>query len=237
MEEFEIIQKLQQLKEIKPRREWVSQTKAQITRERKIWGFLPSFEFKLQPAFAMGALVLLVILGAVFGLMNNSQNPVVTINPNVNFQDPTKYLALAEESIDNIKEVAAEDGQERILAAMEDTQEILEKAAKALPSKPTSPEETEEIVKKVAQINQKAKEIKETLGVDINPEPLTSKTTEMIKQGIEDTTAKLVEAEIKILEGSILTEEQQKLFEQAKEDYEKGNYQEALEKILQLTNN
>jgi len=58
----------------------------------------------------------------------------------------------------------------------------------------------------------------------------------MIKNGIEDTTQKLVSIQMQMLENASLTEKQQELFQEAKDLYNQGKYQEALEKILVLTN-
>ena len=58
----------------------------------------------------------------------------------------------------------------------------------------------------------------------------------MIKNGIEVTTQELEHIQIQMLENSSLTEKQQELFEEAKMLYNQGKYQEALEKILILTN-
>lgn len=245
MEEKEIIAQLKLLREIRPDADWVANTRKKVVPQRKqsIWevfgfGQLKIWQPKLQPAIVMSGFLFFIISIALIGLanINKSYAPVISFNPNVNFNDPTRYLTLAEQRIQEIKEIAQNNGDDKILTALKDTQEAIEKAAKALPSKPDSPEKTKEIVKKVAEINKKAQEIKKELGVEIDPTTLTSKTEEMIKNGIEDTTQKLVEVEIRILENSSLNDQQQALFEEAKTLYNEGKYQEALEKILTLTN-
>ena len=52
---------------------------------------------------------------------------------------------------------------------------------------------------------------------------------------LDNAISQLVKREIKDLESRTLTEKQQKLLEGAKEDYERGNYSLALEKILFLS--
>jgi len=54
---------------------------------------------------------------------------------------------------------------------------------------------------------------------------------------LDDALAQLVESQIKDLEGRTLTEEQEDILAQAKEDYEAGNYSDALIKILILSQN
>lgn len=245
MNEKEIIEKLQLLREIKPEKEWVVATKERIVPQRRqsmweVFSYFGSkvFQAELKPAFVMGVFLATIMSVALFGLLNinKTQAPVISLNPNVNFNDPTQYLDLAEKKIQEIKQIAQSDGDGRIIGILQDTQEAIEKAAKALPPKPENPEKTKEIVQKVAEINKKAQEIKQELGVEIDPSTLTSKTEEMIKNGIEDTTQKLVSIQMQMLENASLTEKQQELFQEAKDLYNQGKYQEALEKILVLTN-
>jgi len=245
MNEKEIIAKLQLLREIKPEKEWVVATRKKIIPQRRqsmweVFSYLGSKVFRpeLRPAFAMGVFLATIMSIALFGLfnINKTQAPVISLNPNVNFNDPAQYLDLAEKKIQEIEKIAQNDGDGRIIGILQDTQTAIEKAAKSLPSKPENPEKTKEIVKKVAEINKKAQEIKQELGVEIDSSVLTSKTEEMIKNGIEDTAQELARIQIQMLENSSLTEKQQELFQEAKTLYNQGKYQEALEKILILTN-
>ena len=245
MNEKEIIAKLQLLREIKPEKEWVAVTKEKIIPQKRqsMWELFNYFGSKvfrpeLRPAFAMSVFLAVIMGIALFGLISidKTQAPVISINPNVNFNDPSEYLALAEKKIQEIEKIAQDDGDGRIVGILQDTQKAIEKAARALPPKPENPEKTKEIVRKVAEINKKAQEIKRELGVEIDSSVLTSKTEEMIKNGIEDTTQELAHIQIQMLENSSLTEKQQELFEEAKMLYNQGKYQEALEKILILTN-
>jgi len=245
MNEKEIIAKLQLLREIKPEKEWVVATRKKIIPQRRqsmweVFSYLGSKVFRpeLRPAFAMGVFLATIMSIALFGLfnINKTQAPVISLNPNVNFNDPAQYLDLAEKKIQEIEKIAQNDGDGRIIGILQDTQTAIEKAAKSLPPKPENPEKTKEIVKKVAEINKKAQEIKQELGVEIDSSVLTSKTEEMIKNGIEDTAQELARIQIQMLENSSLTEKQQELFQEAKTLYNQGKYQEALEKILILTN-
>ncbi len=245
MNEKEIIAKLQLLREIKPEKEWVAVTKEKIIPQKRqsMWELFNYFGSKvfrpeLRPAFAMSVFLAVIMGIALFGLISidKTQAPVISINPNVNFNDPSEYLTLAEKKIQEIEKIAQDDGDGRIVGILQDTQKAIEKAARALPPKPENPEKTKEIVRKVAEINKKAQEIKRELGVEIDSSVLTSKTEEMIKNGIEDTTQELAHIQIQMLENSSLTEKQQELFEEAKILYNQGKYQEALEKILILTN-
>jgi RNA polymerase-interacting CarD/CdnL/TRCF family regulator len=72
--------------------------------------------------------------------------------------------------------------------------------------------------------------------IKITTSVLAAGVTEKIKEGKEETTAKLTEELIKAAKTWNLTEEQQKLLKEAEEDYNNGNYQQGLEKILTLTN-
>ena len=236
MEEFEIIHKIQKLRNIEPRKEWTEEMRNRFLEpKRKVWGFLPSFQFNLRPAAALASLVALLIVGVGLGLVFRFQNPIVSLSSRS--QDPSHYLTLAEKNIDNIKMAAAQDNKGKILSMTRNAQKIIEKAANLLPLKPKDPKQAKEIVEKVAKITQKSQAINKSLGIDINTKSLASKTEKMVKNGIKDARAKLVEAEIKSLEGRSLTREQEKLFLQAKNDYNKGNFEQALEKILELTNN
>jgi hypothetical protein len=243
MDEAQIVQKIQELKEIKPRKEWVVSTKSQILGEARqpIWRvFIPQPEFRLQPALVIPFIILLLIGGSLLGLLKNSDHPVISLNPNFSVQNPEFYLNLAEAKLDEVKKIAQEDQDEKILQTIQETSVIIKKAAESLPVESKNAAETEKIVKKVASINKKMREVQETLGTKVGEEEvktLTEKTAQLLENSIENTTAKLVESLITATERSSLTEAQRELFEEAKIDYQEGRYQEALEKLLELSNN
>ena len=143
MNEKEIIAKLQLLREIKPEKEWVAVTKEKIIPQKRqsMWELFNYFGSKvfrpeLRPAFAMSVFLAVIMGIALFGLISidKTQAPVISINPNVNFNDPSEYLALAEKKIQEIEKIAQDDGDGRIVGILQDTQTAIEKAADRTPS-------------------------------------------------------------------------------------------------------
>jgi len=148
------------------------------------------------------------------------------------------YLVLAETKLSQLQT------PEKINPSdLKEVVEILDRAADSISSMPKNPAATAEVVEGVAGIKkqvQKLAENKQTAGVEeikAKTSVLASKVSEKLKENIQDTTAEYVKSLIKMLKTRSLTDEQQELFKKAEADYNNGNYEQALEEILKLTNN
>jgi hypothetical protein len=235
MKEEEIIKKIQCLKEIKPAKEWVKETRIQILGQREKFWPVYTFNFAKKPAFVFTVLILILITGALIGLLRSSNfqfltSPILEIVSQNNY-DYNYYLEKAER---NLEKIFSNPSEEEKKVVIEDTAQAIKKAVQNLPLRPSNPEESAKIVEKVKSIEKKlaslgpeAKEIsKETAN-------LKEKTKEMIENEIYRIR---VETELAMLEKRLLNNEQKELLNEAKKAYKQGEYLKALEKILQLTN-
>jgi hypothetical protein len=235
MKDSQIIKEIRKLQAIQPRKEWVLQTKTQILGEKQsLWEvFLSSFQF--QPKMAYSFLAILILVGvAFFGFFNYPQNSVLTLKPNQVVAGPEYYLTLAEGKLDQIANNSQIDASQ-----IQEATDIIKKAAESLPKQAKDPKKTAKIVEKVASINEKIGKVQKALGKEVaekEVKALTTKTTQLLENSITRTQAELVRIQIEMLQKTSLNEKQQKLFQEAQKDYQDGRYQQALEKILKLTN-
>lgn len=233
----ELINKIQTLKGIKPRKDWVVLTKNQILKERNIsqetvlsfWNF-PRLIFQYKTAVA--TLAVFGILIGTFGLAQKAMPgdslyafKKIVEKTKLSFvpeqEKPALHLEYANERLQAIARIVQSNGTEKITPIIEEYQADVSEAAKSL-SQIEKPD-----VKKVAQ---KAREIEESkqkieaLGV------IVGETKEW-----DNALAKIVEDQIKDLEEMSLSETQIEVLKEIKVDYEGGNYSQALEKILLLS--
>lgn len=238
MTEKELIGKIRELRQIKPRKDWVYLTKSQILgREQKI-ELTPFFTF-LKPAYA--GLVFVFVLVGIFGFSQNSLpgDPLYLIKKiteksrAVFISEEGKsgfQLKLTSERLDDLAKVVEANQVGKLSPALKEFTAAKFEAQKELAKTIQNKSETEAIklAKKVAPelkaMNEKEGRVLSSLGLEPTQEA--------------DTPAEktVVELLLKDLENATLNEEQQGLFTEAKADYEKGEYWSALEKILLLTN-
>lgn len=244
MNEEKLIEKIKQLKEIKPNKDWVFQLKKEIFSqevEPKI-DWLSVFTFVPRHKLAFATLTVVFVLIGVFGFAQNSLPgeflyPVkkvvemAQINLAAKEQKPRLQLELANKRLADIAKIAEANEAKKLAPAVEEFQASVSQAAKNLTeiakTEIAEPGRTTKISKEVVLEVQKLEEQKqkiEDLGI------IVGKTEEL-----NDALAQLVEREIKDLEGRALTESQQELLLEAKETSENGNYSQALETILKAS--
>jgi len=240
--EKQLISKLQELRQIKPSNNWVVFTKEQVFRKeetRPEFSFISfikeiqkgeRFVFQHKPAFAF-ALSLLILIG-VFGFAQNSVPgdslfPLKKIAEKgtavfVSEKDQAKHdLEVAGKRLDDLFKIAEENEVKNLAPAINEYKESVSKAAESL----ATMESVKEIVEEIKKLEQKEEEVK-SLGIEIGE-----------SEELHSALAKIVEAEIEDLEGKTLSEEKQGILTEVKQDYEAGDYYDALEKILLLINN
>lgn len=255
MTEKELIAKIQELRQIKPRQDWVILTKNQIlgtstelsaSEEKPQFSFIvflrelqrgEKFVFQHKPAFAI-IITLLVLIG-VFGFAQNSvpgdflfslkkiaeQSQTVFISEK---EQPKHNLEAVNKRLDDLTKIAQANQSQKLGPAITEYQQTVSKAVESL-SRTDSKKDSQnlkEIVAEVKKIEEKTNIIK-SLGIEGIGE----------NQEWDNALAQIVEREIKGLEETTLTEKQQEALIEVKSDYEAGNYSQALEKILLLTNN
>ncbi len=251
MTEPDVIAKIRELRQIKPRKDWVLLTKERILGKEEIardrvsgnFSFIDflkeiqrgeRFIFQHKPAFA--TLLSLTILIGLFGFVQNSlpgdalfsikkiteQSQAVFVSEK---EQPKRNLELVNKRLDDLTKIAQTNAVKNLAPAINEFQASVSKAAESLTK--TDTKKDLQVVKVIAlevkKLAEKTDKIK-SLGVEIGE-----------NKELDNALAKIVEEEIKDLEARNLMEDQKDLLTKAKEDYQQGNYSQALEKILILS--
>jgi len=236
MIEADLIKKIQLLKNVEPRKDWVSLNKKEIFREEisqnkfsQIIDFLPRMNYWkfLVPAvsFCLPFIILAVSQNALPGdalysvkkLTEKTQAVFVSGTEKTNVQ-----LGFVNKRLEELDRIVAADQKSKIAPAIEEYQASMSEAVKNLvATKNTDVKEVIQQTKNIEESKQKA----EALGVKL------SETDD----GLNTALASLVDREIKDLENRNLNDGQQELLTEVKTAYQAGDYNLALEKILQAT--
>lgn len=246
MTEKDLIRQLKELREIQPRKDWVVLTK------KRIFNQDPQFEakmgFTLFPLFNKLALAPVISVLIIIGLLGFAQHTVpgdfffslkkVTESAQVKLsseiQKPEAHLKLANKRLEELTKIAEADHRvENLAPAIEEFQANMAQATKGLVKMGVNVTSSDSmVIKGIVDESQKLGENKqkiEALGIVIGEtEELDSALRKLEKQ----TAAILIED----LESRTLSEDDQKLLEEAKQAFGGGNYSLALEKIWTLSN-
>jgi len=248
MTEKELIAKIKELRQIKPKKDWVVLAKAQILGEEKLPVEVKPQHFSVFPLneviaglrvifthkFAFATLTLILVLVGVFGFAQNTLPgdllfPIKKISEQgrtffvSNQEKPTIQLELTNKRLEELKKIAKANQTQKLAPALKEFQASINQAAENIKNIKEPQKITKEIVFQTKKLEESKAEV-EALGVVIG------ETGEL-----EDALSQLVTREIKDLETRTLTEEQSRILEEVKKDYEAKNYSKALEKILTLT--
>lgn len=233
--ESDLIKKIQKLRSIKPRKNWVVLTKNQILGEElapeispKGLPFLGLFRYK----YAFAGLAVILILGGTFAFAQKALPgdflytlKKVAEKTRLSFaseeERPNLQLEYANERLENLVKVVEANQVRKLAPIIEEYQANVSEAAKSL-TKVKEPD-VKEIVQRTKKIEENKQELK-ALGI------IVGETEEW-----NNAVAQVVENQIKDLEKSSLSEKQEEILEEIKIDYENGNYSQALEKILLLS--
>lgn len=235
--ETELIQKIKELRGIEPNKEWVFLTKKEILGDKLSsagTGIFRMFESALsyKYKYALSGLVAILLAGGIFisaqqALPGDLLYPVkrtiektrLVLAPKE--QQPNIQLEYANEKLESVVKVAQEKKVEKLAPLIEEYQINISEAARVL-ERVKNPD-VKEIVKEAKQLEEN-KEKAQSLGIVIEE-----------SKELDNVLAKLVREQIKELQRNSLSLEQEKIFKQVKEDYKKGKYSQALEKILILS--
>lgn len=233
--ETELIKKIQGLKGIKPRKNWVILTKNQILGEEfspevsprslPFWGL---FQYK----YALVSLLVVLMLGGTFAfaqkalpgdLLYTLKRVVEKTRLSLVSEEerPNLQLEYANERLESLVKVVETNQKRKLAPIIEEYQANVSEAAKSLTKVRNL--DVKEIVQKTKQIEENKQKIK-ALGI------IVGETEEL-----DNALAQIVESQIEDLEKRSLSETQAGLLERAKEDYQEGNYSQALEKIWFLS--
>lgn len=236
MTEADLIKRIQLLKNVKPREDWVSLTKKEIFGDEipannkfsQVVEVLPRVNFwrVLVPAFSF-CLPFILLAVSQNALPGDTLYPVkkLTEKSQAYFVSKDKLaevqLGMANRRLEDLNKIAQTSQTNKLIPALAEYQASISEAVKNLAQvKKTDIKEIVQQTKKLEENKQKA----EALGVVIGG------TNEL-----NSALATLADREIKDLESRMLNEAQQELLAEAKENFEAGNYSQALEKILQAT--
>ena len=193
--------------------------------------YLTGLIFRHKPAFAF-ALSVLILIG-VFGFAQNSVPgdslfPLKRIAEKgtavfVSEKDQAKHsFELANKRLDDLTKIAEENEVKNLAPAINEYQKSVSKAAESL----VQAELGQEIINQVKKLEESKQILIEVYGIaGLEEEEQANPTKIVVEWLIEDS------------ENSSLTEEKQEILAEVKEDYEAGDYFQALEKILLLINN
>ncbi|UZE93488.1 MAG: hypothetical protein IB617_01490 [Candidatus Nealsonbacteria bacterium] len=224
MTENQLIKKIKRLKAIKPRRNWVLLNKKQILGEERRIEIFPFF----RPVYA-GLFCLLFLAG----LFEFSQNALpgeflyylkkITERSQLILSSeeerPGLNLELVNKRLEELNQIAQNNEVRKLAPALKEYQASVFEAVKSL-TKITATTSDSLVIKGIAEKTQKLEENKEILGTLLEIDE---------KLNPVKVVAELL---IKDMEKTFLTEEDEEILEQAKQDFENGNYSEALERIL-----
>jgi len=234
--ETELIKKIQTLRGVKPGKDWVLLTKKQILDEEfspevspKSLPFLGLFRYRYA---LVSLLVLLALGGGTFAfaqralpgdLLYTLKRVVEKTRLSLVSEEerPNLQLEYANQRLASLVEVVEANRVRKLAPIIEEYQANASEAAKGLNK--VKNVDVREIVQKTKEIEENKQKI-EALGV------IVGETEEL-----DRALARVVENLIEDLEKGSLSEDQKELLEAAKEDYQAGNYPQALERILLLS--
>jgi len=242
MNQKELINSIKQLKEIKPRQEWVSLVKSQIL-PNKTWSIaniLPQLNYQtlhlLQKvkgqrrlAYAFATLVFIIVGMFGFAQYTVPGDLLFSVKKITESQDP---FQIAYNRSEELVQILKENKTQNIASAVSEFKASISGAAKNLVLSLTqqdnkkSLKELKDIAAEVKKIQDNQKQA-ETLGIDISQ-------TEEVKE-LDNALSSLVKDQIDDLEKATLTESQQKALGQAKDLYSQQKYSDALEEILLIS--
>ncbi|MFH1036842.1 MAG: DUF5667 domain-containing protein [Patescibacteria group bacterium] len=238
MEDKALINKLKELRKIEPSHDWVISTKTMILGEapRTGWisnfGFFPNFVFRYNKAI----FATLIVFGFVAGAFTFSQNSLpgdpfyvfkkITESSRMAFADekdlPKLQLELVNQRLEELDRIAKGNRPQNLASAIQEFQANMSKAAENMIKVQDS--DVNEIVSETKKIEENKERI-ESLGIVIG------ETTDL-----DSALLQLIDREIKDLEVRTLSDSQKEIFTQAVDAFKTGNYSDALEKILLLSN-
>ena len=244
MTEKELIAKIKELRQIKPRKDWVVLVKERILSEepdlargRASVGFkemLTGLRFILGHKLAFSTLTAILVLIGVFGFAQGSlpgdflySVKKVAEGTETLFTPPAEQLQrnleIANKRLDELTKIAQTNSVKNLAPAINEVQASVSKAAKNLKEiEPDTIIISE--VKEIKEIEEKTIKIR-SLGIEIGGnEEFDSALVERIKNIVDG------------LEAETLTEEQVEILKEVKEKIEEEKYAEAWEKILTINN-
>lgn len=228
MTEAELIKKIKTLKEIKPRKDWVLSTKTQILGDVEVRPQHFLFPF-FKPVYA-GVFVVLLLIGLfefsqsalpgepLYFVKKISEKAVVSFTPQE--QKSRVNLESANKRLEELNQIAQNNEVKKLAPAMSEFQANVSEAVKNLVNVKRV---DEGLIAQTKKLEENKEKVGEVLATKIETEEL------------DNAYKTLAEREIKNLENSSLTEAQEKLLEEAKDYFEKGDFASAFTKVWEAS--
>ncbi len=233
MNDKQLIAQLQELKQIKPRKDWVVSLKKEIVGEQPKFGSQILSIFEVLPRIisqrklAYVVVTTFLIIVSIFGLSlipisNNSQLEEAALLAAAN--ESRHSLESVNQKLEILVETAKNEKVDKI--TIQDIDQSIAEASKTITEKIVkNPKALKEIVGVVKMLDQNRKSLRTlTLGVAIDSD-----------YQLNNVLQPLVEKQIEELEGTSLNEKQQIELREIKGLYDEGQYADALEGILLIT--
>ena len=236
MNDKELINQIQLLTQIKPRQDWVASVKTQILQDEiqpnvSVTQVFSRMFLQLRPAFV--SLVVLVVIVGTFGIVQDSLPGDLLYSVKkvaeqgqakflVSEQDIVHYkLEMANKRLVELTKIAEVNQVKKLAPAIAEFQaNVAEAADNLIKAKDFN-------IKEIVADTQKLEENKakiEALGIVIGE-----------TKDFDSAMKQLVERELESIEEQVLGESQDQALIKIRQDYEAGNYSQALEGILFLS--
>jgi len=239
MTEKDLIRKIQTLKKIEPRKDWVLLTKSRILEpsttfsepsfgsifwsifsQKKWWGVKPAFVIPVALLLIGGAIFYFSNLGDLrLAQVQYEQELVQLQNLNLSFQNLQANISQVKENLER--------------AEVKNPKTVLE-IGKSIDSTVRTGKKMFAETKKIVEATSSEKIAREPEEQVLASVADTEKALEELENSYQQKVKGTVEHLIKEIEHWSLGEIDQQRFEEAKEAYQNGNYNQALEKILFL---
>ena len=239
MEDQELIQKIKELKQIRPRQNWVFSAKERVFQSEPqyksniLFSFRNSFQIKLAVS-ALLVLIVGVLALAQGSLPGEPLYPVKRVTEGIKLaftgqNRSMAYLDSADNRVKELNQIAQSNQTSKLPVALQESANALNKAATNISPKTIdgqdSSQQVAQVIKKVIDINQNLSQVENKLHIDIPAKKvLADKASNLIQEGTESSTssyylAQIVKEEIQSREQTSLTEEGQKCLNLAKKYY------------------
>jgi hypothetical protein len=222
----ELINKITALKAIKPREEWVVLTK------KEVLGWEPRFglRFIFKPAFASLAVICMLVGVGVFAkgslpgdllypIKKAGEKVAVSLMPEKSRSN--MQLTIANDKLESIVKVAQANQSSKIIPIVKEYQSNISEAAQNL--KKTNKNDVKGIAQVTKKIEENKEKIEKTYGVLLGE-----------NKDLDEALGQIVKGQIEDLDKATLSQPQQEILKQIKDDFSVKNYQQALEKIISL---
>ncbi|MCD6528057.1 hypothetical protein J7K44_00185 [bacterium] len=234
--ENEVIKKIQELKQIEPRKDWVVLTKKQILGEDHVsTGFIFRF-FQNKLALASVSTVLSVLI--LFGIFTASQSalpgdllyPIKKTGERIRLvfapeeEKPVYQLQIVNNRLEELAKVAQTRQGKDLPLVYKEVEASVAQAAKTLTTEVRKPAKdsnlSKKIVAQVQKIEKKKEKVEQILATQVETKELDNAVRTLAAWLINDW------------ENRTLNEKQKTVLKEAKELYKEGNYSQALELLL-----